>query len=608
MTDGVFGQMAQHGPGLPRRGASKHRMHEPLTPRATRLAKASEPTLLKLVKNRRQVLLGVGAGVVATGAVGSAAAVLSGGGLGAAVSDVATSTRSPRDAGAFADRDASYTQSLGDSINLGAAGLTDTASAAAAAAAKAVPTFKNVLSRDPVLHLLRRATFGPTRFDMEQVQKLGIDGWIDAQLDPGSVADAVADKALKAFPTVHMTTSEIRGTVKEGDWQAQYELGQATLARQMWSRRGLFEVMVDFWSNHLNVTNPFDGGWDVRTAYDNDVIRKHALGRFVDMLKASARDPAMMRYLDNADSDRRSVNENYGRELLELHTVGIDGGYTEKDVRHSAYILTGRTATNEGQFTYEAGRHWIDPVKVLGFKSKNGSREKGLEVGEKYLSYLAMHPSTAKNIARKLAVRFVCDSPPNSFVQRLADVYLENKTAIVPVLKTLFRSQEFWIATGMKTRRPLENFVASARALGVAPGGDTRAGVEGLYWMTQRFGQAPLAWVPPNGYPDVSGAWRSAHATLAIWNAHRALIGGWQGGLSYPQASGLVGKRPSKSGAYLDTLAERMVFQKLATPQRKALLAFLGAKDSTPTRNSTLGGRVGDLTPLLLDSIYHALR
>jgi uncharacterized protein (DUF1800 family) len=590
-----------------RPGPSRHRAREA---GLTRLATAGEPTLVKLVRNRRQVLMGIGAGVVATGAVGSAAAVLGGGGGGitAALGDAATSTRSPRDAGAFADRDASYTQSLGDSINLGAAGLADTAAKAAELALAATPVFKNPLSRDPVLHLLRRTTFGVARVDVDAVNKLGIDGWIDAQLDPGSVADTATDKALQAFPTVAMSTAQIRRTVKEGDWQAQWELGQATLARQMWSRRGLFEVMVDFWSNHLNVTNPFDGGWDVRTAYDNDVIRKHALGRFSDMLKASARDPAMLRYLDNADSDRRSVNENYGRELLELHTVGIEGGYTEKDVRQSAYIMTGRTVTGEGEFRYEAGRHWIDPVRVLGFKDKNPSRSKGLTVGERYLQYLAMHPSTAKNIARKLAVRFVCDTPPNGLVQRLADTYLENKTAIVPVLKVLFRSQEFWIATGLKTRRPLENFVAAARTLGVAPGGDVRAGVEGLYYMTQRFGMAPLAWVPPNGYPDVAGAWRSAHATLAIWNAHRALIQGWERGLAYPAASGLIGRRPATVGPYVDGLAARLVHQKVARVHRKALLTFLGAKEGSAVRNSTLGGKVEHLAPLLLDSIYHALR
>src|SRR4030095_16311861 len=112
------------------------------------------------------------------------------------------------------------------------------------------------------------------------------------------------------------------------------------------------------WANHLNVTNPFDGGWDTRTPYDHDVIRAHALGRFSDMLQASAQSPAMMRYLDNARSQKRSVNENYGRELLELHTVGIDAGYTEVDVRQSAYILTGRTVNNEGAFYYDANRHW----------------------------------------------------------------------------------------------------------------------------------------------------------------------------------------------------------------------------------------------------------
>ncbi|MEV0716137.1 DUF1800 domain-containing protein [Asanoa sp. NPDC050611] len=592
-----------------RRAASRHRAPDPLVPKVARLARASEPTLLKLVRNRRQVLIGAGAAVVATGAVGSAAAVMGGGGgISAALGDSATSTRSPRDAGAFADRDASYTQSLGDSIDLGAAGLADTAGAAAAAAAKAKPTNPNLLSRDPILHMLRRTTFGPTRALVDAATKTGIDGWLEQQLNPGKVDDAVSAKALAAFPTVAMSTAQIRRTVKEGDFLAQFELGQATIARQMWSNRQLLEVMVDFWSNHLNVTNPFDGGWDVRTSYDNDVIRKHALGKFVDMLKASARHPAMLRYLDNAASDRRSVNENYGRELLELHTVGIDGGYNEKDVRNSAYILTGRTVTNEGEFRYESDRHWVDPVKVLGFKDKNPSRSKGLQVGEKYLSYLATHPATAKNIARKLAVRFVCDAPPNGLVQRLADTYLENGTAIAPVLRVLFRSQEFWIATGMKTRRPLENFVATARALGIAPGSDVRAGVEGLYFMTQRFGHAPMAWVPPNGYPDVAAAWRSAHATLSLWNAHRALIGGYERGLSYPKVEGLVGKRPGTTGPYLDSLAARLVFQPVAASHRKALLSFLSAKDNTAVRNGSLGGKIEYLAPLLFDSIYHALR
>jgi uncharacterized protein (DUF1800 family) len=543
---------------------------------------------------------------VATGAIGSAAAVLGGGkGLVAAVSDRAVS---PREAGAFADRDASYVQAVGDSINLGAAGLADSPSAAAAAALKATPTTATPLDRDPVLHLLRRVTFGPTRKAVDEVRRLGIDAWIERQLQPADIADPVAGQALRAFPTVAMTTAQIRRSIKEFEYTAMFELGQATLARQFWSERQLHEVMVDFWANHLNVTNPFDGGWDTRTAYDRNVIRKHALGRFSDMLKASARDPAMLRYLDNADSHRRSVNENYGRELLELHTVGIEGGYTERDVRHSAYIMTGRTVTQDGEFRYEASRHWIDPVRVLGFTDGNPSRSKGLQVGERYLQYLATHRATAQNIARKLAVRFICDSPPPSLVERLAEAYLANGTAIVPVLRVLFRSLEFWVATGLKTRRPLENFVATVRAVGVAPGADVRGGVDGLYWMTQRLGHAPLAWVPPNGYPDNAVAWASAHATLGVWNSHRALVQAWHRGLSYPKPSGLVGKRPATAGAYLDQLAQRLLFQPLAAKDRQALLTFLGVRAGSKVRNATLGGKIEHLVPLVLDSVYHALR
>jgi hypothetical protein len=126
--------------------------------------------------------------------------------------------------------------------------------------------------------------------------------------------------------------------------------------------------------------------------------------------------------------------------------------------------------------------------------------------------------------------------------------------------------------------------------------------------MTQRFGMAPLAWVPPNGYPDVAAAWRSAHATLAIWNAHRALIQGWERGLTYPAAAGLIGKRPATIGPYVDGLAGRLVHQKLARVHRKALMTFLGAKETSAVKNSSLGGKVEHLAPLVLDSIYHALR
>jgi uncharacterized protein (DUF1800 family) len=465
-----------------------------------------------------------------------------------------------------------------------------------------------VLVRDPVLHLLRRATFGPTDADIALVKRIGIDAWIDQQLQPASLPDPVVDAALKVTPTVGMTTTQIRATVQDGDYKPMMELAEAVITRQVWTSRQLFEVMVDFWNNHINITSPFDGGWDVRNPSDTNVIRKNALGKFSDMLLASARDPAMMRYLNNAASDKRSVNENYGRELLELHTVGIDGGYTEKDVRNSAYLMTGRTVDDKGGFKYDSRKHWTGAVKVLGFQHANKSGRDGLAVGDAYLKYLATHPSTARYIARKLAVRFVADAPPQSLVDRLARTYQENGSAIVPVLRVLFRSIEFWMSTGLKTRRPLENFVATARVVGAKPGADFGRALEDMYNFTHTLGQPPLGWGPPNGYPDVANAWSSAAGMLEIWNGHRALVQGRFRGVSAPKAEKLLSQYPATLGPYLDALCAKLLFQPMKTAERAALIKFLGAKENTRITEPTLGGKIQYLAPLILDSVYHALR
>ncbi|MFG2039200.1 DUF1800 domain-containing protein [Dactylosporangium sp. NPDC048998] len=574
--------------------------------------RTGRPALHELTRNRRQALMALGGGAVALGALGSgAAAVL---GAPAAETDDFVKTGSgggnvsPRDAGSFSNRDSSYTSGQGDLNDLGASGTADTPSAAAVAAMRATPRFPTPLNRDPVLHLLRRATFGPTAADVALVKQVGIDAWIDQQLEPDKIEDPVADAALKAVPTATMSTADIRAAVKDGDNKPMYELTRAVLARQMWSGRQLFEVMVDFWNNHLNVTSPFDGGWDVRGPYDVGVIRQHALGKFSDMLIASARDPAMMRYLDNTSSDKRNVNENYGRELLELHTVGIDGGYNEKDVRNSAYLMTGRTATRDGTFRYDQNKHWTGAVKVLGFQHANKSAKDGLAVGDAYLLYLATHPSTARYVARKLCVRFVCDTPPQGLVDRLAKTYQESGSAIVPVLKMLFRSLEFWIATGLKTRRPLENFVATARVVGTKPGSDTAKALEDLYNFTNKLGQPPLGWGPPDGYPDVATAWSSAAGMLETWNAHRAFVQGQWRGLDNPKADTLVTQPAATLGTYLDVLANRLVFQPMQQPEKDALIKFLGAKADTRVTDNNLGGKLPLLAPLILDSVYHALR
>jgi uncharacterized protein (DUF1800 family) len=548
------------------------------------------------MRSRRGAMLAFGGGAAALAGMSSTMAVLL--------------DENPQQAGSFANRDASYTQAAGDANDLGAGGLADTPSAAARAALAATPRFPTPLTRDPVLHLLRRTTFGPTPQDVAEVKQIGIDAWIDKQLDPTAMPDPGGDAVDALYPSLALTIRQLRQSVPDDERnEPSLHLGRATIGRQLWSSRQLAELMVDFWSNHLNIQNPFDGGWDNRTDWDRTVIRRHALGSFADMLLASARHPAMMRYLDNAASEKRSVNENYGRELLELHTVGIEGGYTETDVRNCAYVMTGRTVDRDGNFVFEPRRHWTGAVKVMGFAHPNKKAAEGLAIGDALVRYLAGHPSTAKYIARKLAVRFVCDNPPAALVDRLAQAYLQNGTAVVPVLRILFRSIEFWIATGLKTRRPLENMVACARVVGVRPGTGTDGALSTMYASADRLGHAPLAWGPPDGYPDVAGAWQSAHGMLGTWNAHRALVQGKVRGLTFTAPEQLVAaNRSGTVGGYIDAMSQRLVFQPLNPEQKAAVLTFLGMADTARVPDARLGGRAEHLAPLLLDSVYHGLR
>ena len=373
----------------------------------------------------------------------------------------------PIAAGTYADRDASFAASQTKPKTTAEAAPAPAPappagrvlSGPAAAAAAVTDIDSPILAADrPEMHLLRRATFGPSAGELAAVQSKGIDLWLTEQLDP-ALPDPEGDAAQALFPLASLNPLDVRASIDEYSWDAMYAVGHATLARQVWSRRQLFEVVVDVFANHLNVTMPFDGGWDVGPSYHRDVIRAHAFGRFEDMLLAAMKHPAMLRYLNNDQSRKESVNENLGRELLELHSVGIEGGYDEEDVRNSAYILTGRTTVGDtGAYRYDPGRHYTGPVTVLEFTDANADPN-GDALADRYVSYLAKHAATARFVARKLAVRFVSDTPPDTLVDRLQARYLEADTAIVPVLETLFSSTEFWAAVGQKTRRPLENVV-----------------------------------------------------------------------------------------------------------------------------------------------------
>ncbi len=466
----------------------------------------------------------------------------------------------------------------------------------------------------PELHLLRRATYGPTATSHARIERIGVNRWLDEQLTPGSIDDDELRSMLDArFEGLRWSIAGANSNLEAFSWDLMFDLGVAAIARAAWSERQLFEVMVDFWSNHLNVTNPFDGGWNTRHDYDRTVIRRHALGSYEDMLWASAQHSAMLIYLNNAESSKESPNENYGRELLELHSVGVGGGYDEDDMRMSALVMTGFTIDWEDAiFVYRPSWHHTGQVSVMGWSKPNTTGAGGYDVAHSYVRYLARHPSTAVRIATKLCERFVSDSPAPALVDALADTYLANDTQIVPVLRRLFRSAAFKGSVGQKTRRPMEDVIATLRVLGFRHDRRGTDGMRALYWMLNDLGNTPMGWTPPNGYPDTADAWRSAGGTLARWNVHMSLAAHWwPDALRMPPLSALVpDPLPATYGALVQALAKKLVFRALPSAHRDAICGFFGRTLNSPlsSNSDVLGWRLPYLVSLILDTPSHLLR
>jgi uncharacterized protein (DUF1800 family) len=459
----------------------------------------------------------------------------------------------------------------------------------------------------PEAHLLRRATFGARPSDVAELKRLGIDDWIDKQLSPGSFRDPRGDRAWNLFPLAGARPATIVAKSEQFSWDAVYATAQASLARQIFSDRQLYEIVVDIFANHLHVPLPGEQ-WHTAPSYIRDVIRKNALGSFTTMLLAAMKHPAMLDFLNNDESRKANVNENLGRELLELHTVGVRAKFTEADVRASAAILSGRTWDWEkGTYRYDPSEHVTGRVKVLGFTHANKTGGGGEAVGDAYVRYLARHPSTARSIARKIAVRFVSDDPSPHLVDRLARVYLKHDTSIRATVQAVFRSSDFWDAVGTRMRRPLEDAVGTMRVLDVQPAAGMRTPISWLYWNLDQAGHTPHGWAPPNGYPDAAADWLGAGAMIQRWNLHRTFVYGWWDHLDYVKPSKLV-PRTKK----MTTLAwTRAVSQRIlgVVPSKRHLIAVIrGARLSPGSPAPLYDWDCGKIAALLLDSPYFQLR
>ena len=467
-----------------------------------------------------------------------------------------------------------------------------------------------LLSRDPALHAARRLTFGPTPALVEEIRRLGVSAWVEQQLNPAAVADTACDTYLQRFPLISRTSAELQSSLPVGSYDAMHQSMRATVVRAIWSRRQLFELMVDFWTNHFNTTTLTPEIWDLKSVEDRQVVRRHALGRFADLLKADAKSPCMLRYLNQAESIRTAPNENYARELLELHTVGVGGGYTETDVKNAARLLTGMTVAPNGTYTFRADWHHLGPIRVMGWSHPNATAAEAPAAIDSYLDYLARHPMTARRLMLKLCRRLVSDHPPAALVDRLAQVYLDNDTAIVPVLRALVASPEFAASIGQKERRPYEDLIATMRVLGITLESGT-ADLEDFVFALITTGNAPSTWGTPDGFPDVAEAWANPGATLTRWNVHmRLALGWWNRDFVTPGLPALVGNPASSipAGQLLDRVCDRLLFQRMRAEHRSAVLSFMGLSETSPAGGWIAADQLGVIAGLVLDSAYWGQR
>jgi uncharacterized protein (DUF1800 family) len=442
-----------------------------------------------------------------------------------------------------------------------------------------------------IIHVLNRVGFGPRPGDLERVRAMGLQTYLEQQLHPERMADTAMDARLAGFTTVGLNSREISEQFEQPLLEAQrlrqqqgnngnaanadappaqpampepaiqrantvlIELGEQKMLRAVYSERQLEEVLADFWFNHFNVDARKGRVRFMLTEYEREVIRPHVLGKFRDLLEATAKSPAMLFYLDNwlsadPNASRRDVprplfrrdrfgrpvvvaglprtipqqgqqnpprglNENYGRELMELHTLGVDGGYTQKDVTEVARAFTGWTIQQPrqgGSFMFDPRIHDRGQKIVLGHKIKAGGGEND---GEQVLDILARHPATAHFIAMKLVRRFVSDTPPPGLVDRAAKRFRDTDGDLREVMRTILTSPDFLSpeAYRAKVKTPFEFIVSAVRVTGTEV-----PMARALVGAMQQLGMPLYQCQPPTGYKDTADAWVNTGALVSRMN------------------------------------------------------------------------------------------
>jgi hypothetical protein len=424
---------------------------------------------------------------------------------------------------------------------------------------------------------LQRMTYGPTLAERHHAATIGLQAWVEEQLAPASLADLPGELAVRSLTSLTLEAVDLAAWERH---DVVAELKRGALVRRVCSRRQLQETLVEFWTDHFNISIEKGACWYLKTIDDRDVIRRHALGNFRDLLWASAHSPAMLVYLDNQANDHTAPNENYARELLELHTLGVDGGYSQQDVMEMARCLTGWTVRDrfwKGQFVFRPEMHDDGPKRVLG----TAITPAGLAEAEGMLERLAAHPATGRRLARKLVRRFL-EIPPteeDALVQRAAATLAASGGEILPMVRLILLDGVLREPGGLapKFKRPVHVVASALRMLDAATNGGAP-----IQEHLARMGQSLFEWPTPDGPPEDRAAWQTG--LFARWEFAYQLARNRIEGTEVDLPSLLETAGTVDPGEIFDALANIVLGSPLTDPARKEIVRLLSneADDEVP--------------------------
>jgi uncharacterized protein (DUF1800 family) len=461
---------------------------------------------------------------------------------------------------------------------------------------------------------LTRVSFDTTPAIAAQVASLGAAGFLEQQL---SIPPANTTDVLVGNHTLDASIEQRFQRYRDVDSrQPARELRHAAVIRAVRHPGQLAERMVEFWTNHFSTYSGEDDK-NVRFAAasdDRDVFRAHALGRFSELLLANARSVSMQLYLDNFRSTGSRPNQNYAREVMELHTMGASNGYDENDVESVARVFTGwglagRLGESELRFEYQPSRHFTGPVEVTivapdgslnTWSTPGRSGPDGEQDGIDLLNFLARLPNTANYLASKLVRRFVGDDPPASLVASTAQVYLANDTNIVPVLRHILSSSEFVMSRGTKVRSPFELIVSMLRTTGATiDPADDGPGARSISDQLSRLGHEMWSWPTPDGFTDHRNFWITTNTMLRRWELAGRVGNSTLSGIAVDAMALLPDPLPATVDQLIYALAARLGLT-IGETQVSAIATFLQVATDAPLAGLRLNQVAGDVVGLLL--------